>query len=291
MPGMITVSARSRISRPWSGSDLEAARRSHRSAVGGAGAYLVEPPPALVAGGAEDLGRVCRGRTPRPRRGRARRRGGGGTDWAWPDSFTWWLSGHSPMPADARRGCDRDCDRVEPSLRPTAPAKDPPRLAASPGSRSWRIIGAAGFRATPGVLITPLQEEFGWSPRHDLGRRSRSTCVLFGLTAPFAAALMDRFGMRRVVAVALLLVAAGQRADRVHDRELAADAAAGACWSGSAPGRWRWSSSPPSPAAGSSSTAAWSPACSPPAGATGQLIFLPVLAAPGRRRTAGGPPR
>ena len=33
--------------------------------------------------------------------------------------------------------------------------------------------------------------------------------MLYGLTAPFAAALMDRFGMRRVVAGALLLVAAG----------------------------------------------------------------------------------
>src|SRR4051794_18035176 len=25
------------------------------------------------------------------------------------------------------------------------------------------ILGAAGFRATPSVLITPLQAEFGWS--------------------------------------------------------------------------------------------------------------------------------
>jgi predicted MFS family arabinose efflux permease len=33
--------------------------------------------------------------------------------------------------------------------------------------------------------------------------------MLFGLTAPFAAALMDRFGMRRVVASALVLVATG----------------------------------------------------------------------------------
>jgi cyanate permease len=33
--------------------------------------------------------------------------------------------------------------------------------------------------------------------------------VLFGLTAPFAAALMERFGVRAVVSVALLLIAAG----------------------------------------------------------------------------------
>ena len=33
------------------------------------------------------------------------------------------------------------------------------------------LVGAAGFRAMPGVLIDPLHEEFGWSTRHDLGRR------------------------------------------------------------------------------------------------------------------------
>ena len=42
--------------------------------------------------------------------------------------------------------------------------------------------------------------------------------MLFGLTSPFAAALMDRFGMRPVVTVALLLVSVGSGADRVHDR-------------------------------------------------------------------------
>jgi predicted MFS family arabinose efflux permease len=70
------------------------------------------------------------------------------------------------------------------------------------------IIGAAGFRATPGVLINPLQDEFGWST----GTISLAVSVnlmLFGLTAPFAAALMDRLGMRKVVSGALLLVAAG----------------------------------------------------------------------------------
>jgi len=70
------------------------------------------------------------------------------------------------------------------------------------------IVGAAGFRAVPGVLIHPLHEEFGWS----VGVISAAVSLnlmLFGLTAPFAAALMDRFGMRRVVASALMVVAAG----------------------------------------------------------------------------------
>ncbi|TDD37320.1 MFS transporter [Nonomuraea terrae] len=70
------------------------------------------------------------------------------------------------------------------------------------------ILGSAGFRATPGVLITPLQEEFGWSAG-TISSAVSVNLVLYGLTAPFAAALMDRFGMRRIVAAALLLITAG----------------------------------------------------------------------------------
>ena len=70
------------------------------------------------------------------------------------------------------------------------------------------LVGAAGFRATPSVMLRPLHDEFGWS----LGTISAAVSVnllLYGLTAPFAAALMDSFGLRRVVTAALLLVAAG----------------------------------------------------------------------------------
>jgi len=70
------------------------------------------------------------------------------------------------------------------------------------------LLGAAGFRAAPGVLMVPLQEEFGWS-RGLLSVAVGVNLVLFGLTAPFAAALMDRFGIRAVTSTALVLVAAG----------------------------------------------------------------------------------
>lgn len=70
------------------------------------------------------------------------------------------------------------------------------------------LIGAAGFRATPGVLLLPLQEEYGWSTA-TISVAVSVNLVLFGLTAPFAAALMDRLGMRRVVAGALIVVATG----------------------------------------------------------------------------------
>ncbi|MGW1452895.1 MFS transporter, partial [Micromonospora sp. NPDC002411] len=70
------------------------------------------------------------------------------------------------------------------------------------------LVGAAGFRATPSVLLHPLHEEFGW-PLATISAAVSVNLLLYGLTAPFAAALMDRFGIRRVVSVALLLVAAG----------------------------------------------------------------------------------
>ena len=70
------------------------------------------------------------------------------------------------------------------------------------------LLGAAGFRAAPGVLMVPLQDEFGWS-RATLSLAVGVNLVLFGLTAPFAAALMDRFGIRRVTTAALLLISAG----------------------------------------------------------------------------------
>lgn len=70
------------------------------------------------------------------------------------------------------------------------------------------LLGAAGFRAAPGVLIDPLHDEFGWS-RATIGSAVSVNLVLYGLISPFAAALMERLGMRKVVAGALTLVAAG----------------------------------------------------------------------------------
>ncbi|MCS7476123.1 MFS transporter [Umezawaea endophytica] len=70
------------------------------------------------------------------------------------------------------------------------------------------LIGAAGFRSAPGALIEPLQREFGWS-RATISFAVSVNLLLFGLTAPFAAALMNRFGVRRVVSLALLLVSVG----------------------------------------------------------------------------------
>ncbi|MFH8366143.1 MFS transporter [Streptomyces sp. NPDC018031] len=70
------------------------------------------------------------------------------------------------------------------------------------------IIGAAGFASLPGLLIEPLHDEFGWS-RGTIGLAVSLNLALYGLTAPFAASLMDRFGIRKVVAGALTVIATG----------------------------------------------------------------------------------
>ncbi|MER7280651.1 MFS transporter [Dactylosporangium sp. NPDC000244] len=100
-----------------------------------------------------------------------------------------------PLVFPSRAGCNDPVKRLHPAWLVAAVA-------------FVALVGAAGFRATPGVLIHPLHDEFGWS----LGTISLAVSInllLFGLTAPFAAALMERFGIRRVVAYALLLVSAG----------------------------------------------------------------------------------
>jgi MFS family permease len=70
------------------------------------------------------------------------------------------------------------------------------------------LMMTAGFRSVPGVFIVPLGKEFGWS--HALvGGAISINLLLFGLGAPFAAAIVERFGVRRVTVFALCQVAVG----------------------------------------------------------------------------------
>ena len=70
------------------------------------------------------------------------------------------------------------------------------------------LISAAAFRSTTGVMLVPLEDEFGWSRSLTSGAVALNL-LMYGLTAPFAATLIERFSMRRVVAIALLLVSSG----------------------------------------------------------------------------------
>jgi len=67
------------------------------------------------------------------------------------------------------------------------------------------LLASAGFRSTPGVLMVPLQREFGWS-RATISLAVSINLVLFGFSGPFAAALMARVGIQRVVLGALLTI-------------------------------------------------------------------------------------
>jgi MFS family permease len=77
----------------------------------------------------------------------------------------------------------------------------------------WVMVGVTFFTAiitagtvgAPGVFIVPLQQEFGWTTA-EISSALSIRFILFGLMAPFAAALMNRYGLRNVTLSALLIV-------------------------------------------------------------------------------------
>src|SRR5437660_8356797 len=64
---------------------------------------------------------------------------------------------------------------------------------------------SAGTVGAPGVFIVPLQKEFGWS-NAEISSALSIRFILFGLMAPFAAALMNGYGLRNVTLTAQLVV-------------------------------------------------------------------------------------
>ncbi|HTJ58399.1 MAG TPA: MFS transporter [Devosiaceae bacterium] len=68
------------------------------------------------------------------------------------------------------------------------------------------LLISSALRAAPGVLLNPLQEAFGWS-RDTVSLSAAIGILIYGLTGPFAAALMERIGLRRTVMAALALMA------------------------------------------------------------------------------------
>ena len=83
-------------------------------------------------------------------------------------------------------------------------------------SYAWVVVGliflvlltSAGIRATPSVMILPLEHEFGWN-RSTISLAISFNIALYGLIGPFAAAAMQRFGIRPVVIGALALLSVG----------------------------------------------------------------------------------
>src|SRR6267378_1172624 len=70
------------------------------------------------------------------------------------------------------------------------------------------LLTSAAIRATPGVLIVPLEQEFGWS-RATISFAISVNLLLYGLIGPFAAGFVNRYGPRRVMAASVLLIGVG----------------------------------------------------------------------------------
>jgi MFS family permease len=138
------------------------------------------------------------------------------------------------------------------------------------------LLVAAGIRSAPGVLIVPLEREFGWN-RETVSLAVSINLLLYGLLGPFAATLMDRFGARRVALGALGLLAAGvglttvMRAAWQLDLLWGVVVGVGSGSTASVLGAWisnRWFDRQRGLVMGMLTASA----------ATGQLVFLPILA-------------
>lgn len=109
----------------------------------------------------------------------------------------------SPHTSDSPRG-------------PRTPHVTERRRRFAPIHRAWAIalvagltiVAAAAFAAMPGLLVDPLHTEYRWS-RGSIGLASSVNMIVYGLVAPFAAALMDRFGIRRIALAALAVIVVG----------------------------------------------------------------------------------
>jgi MFS family permease len=80
----------------------------------------------------------------------------------------------------------------------------------------WVVVGVtllttvitAAAMSTPGVLIVPLENEFGWN-NEQISSALALRLMLFGLFGPFAAAFMNRYGVRAVMVTAVVLISTG----------------------------------------------------------------------------------
>jgi len=79
---------------------------------------------------------------------------------------------------------------------------------AAVGSTFLLMLATAGAMGSAGVIIVPLEKEFGWSAA-DISTALAIRIALFGLIGPFAAAFINRFGVRSVVIAAIAMIVVG----------------------------------------------------------------------------------
>lgn len=97
-----------------------------------------------------------------------------------------------------------------------------PAAATAATNRRWRVhpawivaaitflvlLASAAFRSSLSLLLVPMEEDLGWT-RTDTSIAVSLNLLLYGIAAPFAAALLERIGVRRTAVWALLLIALG----------------------------------------------------------------------------------
>ncbi len=69
------------------------------------------------------------------------------------------------------------------------------------------LLISSGLRSAPSVMMVPLEEAFGWR-RDTISFATAIGIFLYGLAGPFAAAFMERFGLRKTILGALALMSA-----------------------------------------------------------------------------------
>ena len=138
------------------------------------------------------------------------------------------------------------------------------------------LLTTAGIRSTPGILIVPLEHEFGWS-RATISIAVSVNLLLYGLMGPFAAAFFNKIGVRRTMSIALTLLALGVSATTFMTRPwhmiliwgvVVGSGAGMTAYSLSATVVNRWFRKSQGTVMGVLTASS----------ATGQLLFLPILA-------------
>lgn len=76
------------------------------------------------------------------------------------------------------------------------------------GATFLTMLATAGAMGSAGVMIQPLQQEFGWTTEQ-ISSAMAVRLVLYGLFGPFAAAFMNQWGIRKVASFALCMIMAG----------------------------------------------------------------------------------
>lgn len=138
------------------------------------------------------------------------------------------------------------------------------------------LLAAAGVRAAPNVLMVPVGNAFQWS-RAAVSAAVAVNLMLYGLMGPFAAALYARFGLRRSMTLAMALLSFGFGGTVLIHHYWQLVLLWGVCVGAG--------SGMAATVLGASVSSRWFTQCRglvmgmlTASGATGQLVFLPLLA-------------